>query len=413
MKSKIIFLLIVMLCLNGLNNSRELNDLAIVSAMGIDLDENGNYIITSQILNTKKENSSGSGSASSSGSSEIVVYNSTYSSIQTALRNTINESPRRLYLAHMELLLISEKVAKEKEILDTLNFFIRDNEDSTDFMLVITKDTTPQEVLQVTTPLESNPAQDIRDSILATHRYRGFSTDNLLNDSLTMFKGKNSIGVVTCIELASNKSSNQKNPENSSQQESALLSQTETSKEEGNNENKIIRISDLGYFKDQKLNGYLNQDESYLYNIITDNSIGGIIEFNKDDDLIVMEEIKGESKLVPTVINDNYYIDIKINMTCNITETGKNIEFNSNSDIENYEKQAEEYLKNEIEKFIEKSKTEYNCDLFGLGNVFYKYKNKDYKNLKSKYGDDYFKYINTNVSVNVSLPSEGGIENAW
>lgn len=313
----------------------------------------------------------------------------------------------------MELLLISEKVAKEKEILDTLNFFIRDNEGSTDFMLIITKDTTPQEVLQVTTPIESNPAQDIKYSILATHRYRGFSTNNLLNDSIAMFKREHSVGVVTCIELANNKSSDQKNPESSSQQESALLNQTENNKEKNNNENKIIKVSDLGYFENQTLNGYLNQYESYLYNIITNNSISGIIELNGDNNLLVIEEIRGESKLIPKVINGNYYIDINIDMTCNITETGKNIDFNSNSNVETYEKQAEEYLKNEIEKIIEKSKNEYECDLFGFGNVFYRYKNKDFNTLKNNYGNDYFKYINTNVTVNVSLPSEGGIENVW
>ena len=70
MKAKIFFLLIVMFVLNGFSNARELNELAIASAIGIDYDTKTNeYIITAQILNNKKENSSGSGSGSSNSSS--------------------------------------------------------------------------------------------------------------------------------------------------------------------------------------------------------------------------------------------------------------------------------------------------------------------------------------------------------
>ena len=65
MKNKVIFLIIVMFVLHGMKNARQINDLAIVSAIGIDINEEGEYIVTSQILNPKKENSSGSGTSSS------------------------------------------------------------------------------------------------------------------------------------------------------------------------------------------------------------------------------------------------------------------------------------------------------------------------------------------------------------
>ena len=42
MKTKIFILIVAMFLFNGLANSRELNDLAILSSMGIELDEDGN-----------------------------------------------------------------------------------------------------------------------------------------------------------------------------------------------------------------------------------------------------------------------------------------------------------------------------------------------------------------------------------
>ena len=123
MRYKLIVIIIAMILLNGLNNSRELNDLAIVSAIGIDK-EDGNFKVSAIVLNPEKQDS---GSSSSSASNKMIVYEKTASSVQEAIRSMILESPKRLYLAHMELLLISEEVAK-KDLANALDFFIRDNE---------------------------------------------------------------------------------------------------------------------------------------------------------------------------------------------------------------------------------------------------------------------------------------------
>ncbi len=435
MKLKIVFLLLIMFLLNGFSNARELNDLAIVSAIGIDMDENGDYIITSQILNTKKENSSGSGSGSSSGSSEIVVLNSSSSSIQTALRNIVEESPRKLYLAHMELLLISEKVADEKNILDTLNFFIRDNEGSNDFMLVITKDTTPQEVLKILTPLESNPAQNIMDSILATNRYKGNSTNNILNDNIVMFLRDNQAAVLASIEIDdgnkndknSTEQEKDKNENSGKEQESGLSDENksgsgsgENSKDEGSQNNKSgseeeskIKVSNLGFFKDRTLSGYLKNEECYIYNLLLNEAKGGIIQIGEEDDLLVLDQISLKTQIIPKVENDSYFVDINVNLICNVTETGKNVSFDSNEEYLQNKKRSEEYLKAKIEDFMKASKEDYKCDLIGVGNIFYKYKNSDYKILKAKYGDEYLSHIDYNIKVNIEFPNEGSVHDVW
>ena len=70
---------------------------------------------------------------------------------------------------------------------------------------------------------------------------------------------------------------------------------------------------------------------------------------------------------------------------------------------------AKEYLTEKIEKFISNTKEKYDCDLIGAGNIFYKFDNKDYELLMLKYGDQYYKYIDYNVSLNVDFPTEGGV----
>lgn len=433
MKAKIFFLLIVMFVLNGFSNARELNELAIASAIGIDYDTKTNeYIITAQILNNKKENSSGSGSGSSNSSSEIVVINSKSPSVQSALRNIIEESPKKLYLAHMKLLLISEKMAKSQDILDTLNFFIRDNEGSNDFMMVITRNTTPQKVLEILTPLESNPAENIVDSIITSNRYKGIASENVLSDNVAMFleNGKSSVAVSIEIdedeiigskdELNDNKikdenyakNSNENNENNENNDLQISSSDDSSKKDQNDNKNaqtKKIKVSNLAYFKDHFLTGYIEDEENYIYNLITKNAKGGIIQIGEKENLLVIEQTSVSTKLKPRRENDKFIIDLSINLSCNVTETGKNVDFKTKEKYKINQNYAKEYLTEKIEKFISNTKEKYDCDLIGAGNIFYKFDNKDYELLMSKYGDQYYKYIDYNVSLNVDFPTEGGV----
>ena len=430
MKAKIFFLLIVMFVLNGFSNARELNELAIASAIGIDYDTKTNeYIITAQILNNKKENSSGSGSGSSNSSSEIVVINSKSPSVQSALRNIIEESPKKLYLAHMKLLLISEKMAKSQDILDTLNFFIRDNEGSNDFMMVITRNTTPQKVLEILTPLESNPAENIVDSIITSNRYKGIASENVLSDNVAMFleNGKSSVAVSIEIdedeiigskdELNDNKIKDEnysKNSNENSENNDLQISSSDDSSKKDQNDNKNaqtkkIKVSNLAYFKDHFLTGYIEDEENYIYNLITKNAKGGIIQIGEKENLLVIEQTSVSTKLKPRRENDKFIIDLSINLSCNVTETGKNVDFKTKEKYKINQNYAKEYLTEKIEKFISNTKEKYDCDLIGAGNIFYKFDNKDYELLMSKYGDQYYKYIDYNVSLHVDFPTEGGV----
>ena len=180
MRYKLIIVIIAMLLLNGLNNSREINDLAIVSSIGIDKLENGDYRVSAIVLNPEKQ---GSGSGSSSSSDKMTLYEGEDTTIQKAIRKMVLESPKKLYLSHMELLLVSESVAKD-DLVDSLDFFIRDNEGSNDFLFVVSRDIEPREVLQIKTPVEDIPSENIVKSIEVTARYMGTTIENDLNDSL-------------------------------------------------------------------------------------------------------------------------------------------------------------------------------------------------------------------------------------
>ena len=74
MKVKFFIILLLSLLISGCYDYREINDLAIVSAIGIDKNEN-EYKVIAQIVNTQK---------SQNKNSDFIIYSSDDKSIQTA-----------------------------------------------------------------------------------------------------------------------------------------------------------------------------------------------------------------------------------------------------------------------------------------------------------------------------------------
>ncbi|MDD3303541.1 MAG: Ger(x)C family spore germination protein [Clostridia bacterium] len=395
MKIKIFFLIVAMFLFNGLNNARELNDLAIVSAIGVDVDEKGQYVLTAQVLNTKKQNSSGGSSSSGGQPSLITVFNSSSSSVHGALRDMVDQSPKKLYIAHMELLLVSEKVAKSN-MFETLDFFIRDNENSNDFILAITKDTSPKDILEVLTPLETNPTQSIKDSIEVTYKNKGTTIHNILsqNISIMLKPGINMVSVSIGLEG---------NPKEGQSEENIKNSNSKTK----------ITVKELAYFDNRTLQGYLNEEEGIYYNLARNDLESAMLNLGTKEDGFVAEIIEAKCNSATKVENEEYIIDFDFKVKCAITEISKDKHVENLEEINTMQKQIEEKIKSEFISFVDNCKNKYNSDLIGFGNLYYKNMNKEYEKMQSKYGNDYLKHINVNCNVEVSLVNEGSVMSVW
>ena len=99
MKKYIFVLILVVILFNGFSNLREITELAIVTVMGLDIDDNGKYVATIEIIDADKEDSK-----------KTITEFATGDSIQEAIRNIIDKTQKRLYLAHLETLIVSEDI---------------------------------------------------------------------------------------------------------------------------------------------------------------------------------------------------------------------------------------------------------------------------------------------------------------
>lgn len=372
----------------GCYNYRELTQIALTSAIGIDKTEDGEaYRITIQVLNTQKQ---GSDSSSSGDQPKFIIYKTEAPTIQEALRTVIFNLPRRLYLNHMSLLLISEQVAKDG-IEDLLDFFARNTEIRKQFLVVISRDADPSDVMQVLTPLEALNAQNIHDSIIADTKYYGMSTKTSFEDMLKNYLNDRTNIVLPSVEYVGNT----KKGEDSENIKESIPDAT-------------VEIRPLAIFNGQKLVGYLSDEESRAYNYIEGNIRNSIVTCNCDKEGIFTAEIVSTSTKLESDINKKK-ISISIKAKSNIKEINCDMNLLEPSTIDQIEGILNHHLEEMIANVITNTLETYHTDIFGFEELLYKTSPNAYQKLKKQYGDALLDDFQFDISVDVKVQTKGNI----
>lgn len=347
MKKYILVLIIVVVLFNGFSNLREITDLAIVTIMGLDVDENGTYTATIEIIDGDKEDSS-----------KTIVEFATGNSIQEAIRNIIDKTQKRLYLAHLETLIVSEKIAKDG--LDNIvDFFIRDNDGSNNFYLFISKDVEAREIINKA----SEEKISMLDLLKSSEKYRGNGNTKTLSKIIQeeMKEGRdicvNSCGIV----------------------------------------DKEINIAEMAYFRGWKMQGYMSEDESILYNILDNNVSSPIIKTGEDEDMIIVEIVTSKTNI--KLKDDKVLIEVEMNV--NISEVGKNIKLDTKEDVKSVENRLENVLKDRINDFVSNYQIDKESQILGIKNLYYR-KKKEYN-----------KYNAFETRVKIGIANQGGVIRLW
>lgn len=408
MKKFIIIILIAMLLFNGLINERELNKLDIVSCIGIDITDDGEYEVTVSILNTKKESSNSSENKDQKESDNKNIYVSTNQSIQGALRSIVEKSSKKLYLAHFDIIMLSEELASQKEIMDILDYFIRDYEGGNNFILTILKGMGTKEAMQILSKNSNEFASEIKDTILTSHKYRGNVSDNTLNDDLREILQEGQEFLINSIELEEIKNEN-----NNESDTEGKDKETSDESEESKDKSYAYKVGAMAYFKDNKLGGYLEGKDNITHNMLSNYVTIAVSQLNEGEERIVLEITSSSTSMKPEIVNGEYIVNIKQKLKGNITEVGKNVNINSQEEIDNIEEEFSKICENNTIKYIENCKNKYDCDVVGIGNLFYRYKNKEYEKVKDKFYNEIYDNIKINVDVEFELVNLGGVKKNW
>jgi spore germination protein KC len=158
--------------LSGCWDAKELQNLAIVSAVGIDLDEKqpGKVLVTIQIIKPGEVKSSGGDSAGGDGSTfggqqkAYITASSSGKTVSEAFRNFVTQVDRELYLSQNQIIVFG-KAAAEQGVYSFLNYFIRTHEPrETNWILVA--DGKARDIMDTNLGLEKIPALETNRLII-------------------------------------------------------------------------------------------------------------------------------------------------------------------------------------------------------------------------------------------------------
>lgn len=386
---KKIIILMFTLLLTGCWNYRELDDIAIVSAISIEKNDD-NFDLSVQIMNAKKGAAEG-GSTTSSSSSPVTVLYTTGKTVHEALRSVVLQSPKKLYIGHMEVLVIDEKVAYHG-LHDIIDFFMRDPESRKQFKVLVTQDNDASDLIKILTPLETLPSHDLLNTIKISDKTKGTIREISYDELLAYIYAEGIEAVVPSAKITGSVDVGE-TIENSTSAEP----------------NTYIKLNSLAIFNGDRLVGHLSEKESLGYNFITNNVDYSVISFKCDkNNYSALEIVKSSTKFKVDIKDGKPFVKIKVNINSFLSELNCRVDILSLDNLEKLADLAEKDIKQMMVDVIKRVQQQYGSDIFGFGQYLYR-NNQEYWQ-KNKYNwTSIFQDIEYDIDVNLVIDKKGSI----
>lgn len=218
-------------------DSREVDKFAIVTGMAVDKTEQGKYLVTFEVADFIQ---------SSEGQTiKSILIESEGESIFEAARNALNINAPRLYFGHTTVAIFSKAVAREG-MLKVLDFFLRDAEPRLSIDLFISEEETAGEILR-TKPLTSEfvavEITDIMDEQKNLSKALAVPAYKFIN----AMTGEGISGIMTSLRITEN------------------------------NGEKNVKTSGTAVFKNDRLIGFINEEDTFALSFILDEVKGGVL----------------------------------------------------------------------------------------------------------------------------------------
>lgn len=376
MNKKILIIFIVFL-LTGCWNYKELNSLAISTAMAIDKVKD-EYEVSILIANSKKSQVS-----SKEGESQTIVYSGKGKSLSKALKEIDLKNPRQTYIGHLSVIIVSEDVAKEG-MLGMLDLLLRNSESTKRFYLAVAKDVKAKDIVSILSPLETFPAQNIATNISVSKESQAVSTAIIYSKFIENLIKKGINPILSSITIEGDIKDGKKD-------DSLQKSQPDA----------IVKTSQIAIFKKDKFLTFASNEESRGINLINNEITEMILEVEDGCTTIV----KASEMNTKFNINSDLSVDIIVDGRGNIIENNCDIDLQKSDNIKKIEKLTNKQIKKLIQKGIKLTK-KYKTDIFGFGNSLYKKDPKKFNRIKN-WDDDYFPDLKINIKSNIVLTNKG------
>lgn len=332
----IIALAVLIFFLPGCSASNELQDALVIEAMGIDK-KDGKVTVIIQALNTEDYPSNGS---EAGGGKITAVHKVTGKTVDDALNNIIMLTGKEPIYSHNRVIVLGEGIYKDSDIGNNLNFFTRSYKSRSQVLIAAAK-REASEIIAVDSG-EGILGAKIIEEIIEAGKRNGLCANNCLYSYMNMYDNECLHEFIPILDITENKA----------EEKSEIIPAG-------------TLITKKGKYRDE-----LSDEETKALLFLSEKLNSGIITTVRDGTLFSLNIVKSDYKIKTDIKNAAPVITVCLNCTCELTEyTGFNNGI-AKSDIQAIEQNAEEYLKNLLSDFMNKTVKQKGIDILYLSCKF-------------------------------------------
>ncbi|RAP74355.1 Ger(x)C family spore germination protein [Paenibacillus montanisoli] len=344
----LVITLIILLSQTSCFGLRQINELAIVTAVGLGLgDKPGTIKVSAQII--RPADARGQTGAPSGGTGQpIYSISAEGTSIFDAIRNLGRVSSRRVYWAHNFLIVMDEDYAR-KGIKDMVDFFTRNHELRMNTRVAVTPDL-PDQVVSTITGLEVVPGEAV-DRLFQNNHVVGRAPASDMMNLEEAFLSSSTEPVLARVQLKPRGISNKKPEEHGSL--------------------KQVELGGAAAFLGDKMVGWLSVKEARGLLFFLEKLGSGIevVKCPNNDGVMSIEFKRARLKVTPSYANKEPKFGVRLTTEADIVESGCAIHLDEGI-RQDAEEKLEQRLKSNIDSVIDKAQHRYHSDFLKLGDVF-------------------------------------------
>lgn len=373
-----IAMLFVLMLSSGCWDRKEINDIGLVLATGLDRADNGSIQATLQVaVPAPSSQTTGTGSQTD----KFFLISAVGKNGLDLDQKLQQKMSRTLFFAHRSMILIGESLAREGlgDILDTFNRSPRNRLKT--YMLVV-KGRKAADLLQVNYPYELAPAEALKEMEML----RGEGTIATLRDYMIASETEGMSPAIGVLEPAAFRRPGRPK------------------------EDKLFRINGTAVFQSDKLAGFLNNAETHAFLWF---------KKNKTSDKFAANLPNGQGNVGFYMTSSSYHIDvdassnpfkfrIQLQAKGDLFENNSPLDATDANNLTVIKKAIEDRIKRDMQAFLHKIQKEYKTDIVGFGEQLHRDNPKKWRTVKDEW-DRHFASAQFSVSVDVSINNTGAI----
>ncbi len=378
-------------CITGCNpehSKRELNSIAIVMGLGLDLArpendipfEEGHLHVTAQVVRTGSLNNGNSSSGGPSNTADAMYWNLTMEGddLYPILRGSVQQSNRNLYISHNQVIVFGQDLAQEG-VAPFMDYLFREREMRYNVLLAVSECPAGQ-LLEIAPSLESLPAQEIAKLLKIQARNAEAPTESLFDFAVDMKTG----------------------------QKAAVLPLINAQKE---NDRETFYVDGCAVFKNWKMVGKLNASEtrgflwtsgdieSTVFTVPVQNTRVSLGVTGKKGDMhVVVREEQGHEALL---------VQFEVSADAVVGHMNGIYDFHQQDSLSKIQLACSKFIGMEIQQAIEKARA-LNSDLFGVSEYLERYHPSVWEKMEGDW-DQYFAGITYEISVTSNVRRTGSL----